>query len=161
MIFFPNVNLLLQKVMFKSKYVGNEILSSLLGRDSSSLAAVPTFGYLIPDHTNRITVVERSFVNIADPPPLMGVWMYAADIKKKGAKDSHELNPENLPLVWALITDYIRREKLEKVSFIGPNRGLFILFTPGDTKPREYMFECKQEATSNRWAFAKSSSSKF
>jgi hypothetical protein len=43
---------------------------------------------------------------------MMGIWIYARDFKKK---DTQNLNLEKLHLVWALITDYIRRDKLQKV----------------------------------------------
>jgi hypothetical protein len=66
----------------------------------------------------------------------MGVWIYAKNFKKPG---TDEINPDKQHLVWALITDYIRRSKLKKVSMFGENRGVFILFTPGG-KPTLYIF---------------------
>lgn len=42
----------------------------------------------------------------------MGVWIYAKNFKKPG---TDEINPDKQHLVWALITDYIRRSKLKRL----------------------------------------------
>jgi hypothetical protein len=91
---------------------------------------------LMPDDRSRIVVIERNCKDYSKKP-MMGIWIYARDFKKK---DTQNLNLEKLHLVWALITDYIRRDKLQKVSMFGEHRGMLILFTPGKKKPTVFIF---------------------
>jgi hypothetical protein len=57
----------------------------------------------MPDDRSRIVVIERNCKDYSKKP-MMGIWIYARDFKKK---DTQNLNLEKLHLVWALITDYI------------------------------------------------------
>ena len=83
-VFFPNVNLLLRETKLCCKYADNNVLRQLLQPISNLNTIVPTFGYLVPDDKNRIAIDSRGFVNFSKPSvPVIGVWAYARDIKKK------------------------------------------------------------------------------